>query len=198
MTWTCLTDAIGPYCPAPARRREPFVGVTLRPSRFLPVAETQRERVPRNDAGEADTALAFLAFARKCVLKKTTDLDDEQLRRVLVESGTSLLGLVQHLTDGEHYWFGYTVAGRGDDNYDFSMDVPSTRSAEKVISAYRDAISASDDILRATDLDALVAISPDEKPTTVRWVVAHMTGETTRHAGHADILRELIDGVTGR
>ena len=188
MTWTCLTDAIDPYCRIPR----------LTPSRFPAVAETQRERVPRNDAGEADTALAFLAFARGCVLKKTTDLNEEQLRRVLVETGTSLLGLVQHLTDAEHYWFGYHVAGRGDDDYDFSMDVPTTRSAVDVIDAYRDAIAASDEILRAADFDALVAISPDEKPTTVRWVVAHMTGETTRHAGHADIIRELIDGVTGR
>jgi hypothetical protein len=72
--------------------------------------------VPRNDAGEADTALAFLRFARHCVLKKTEGLTDEQLRRVMVSSGRSLLGLVQHLVDAERYWFGFHVAGRGVDD----------------------------------------------------------------------------------
>ena len=61
------------------------------------MAETQREPVPRVDSGELDTALAFLSFARHCVLKKAGGLSDEQLRRVLVDSRTSILGLVQHL-----------------------------------------------------------------------------------------------------
>ena len=163
------------------------------------MAETQREPVPRNDDGETDTALAFLAFARGCVLKKTADLSDEQLRRVLVDSGTSLLGLVQHLTDAEHFWFGYQIGGRGDDDYDFSMDVPTDRSPDEVLGAYREAIAASDDILAAVaDFDTPMAVPIDGRRHSVRWVVAHMTGETTRHAGHADILRELIDGTTGR
>jgi hypothetical protein len=163
------------------------------------MAETQRQPVPRNDDGEVDTALAFLAFARDCVIKKTDGLSEEQLRRVMVESGTSLLGLVQHLTDAERYWFGYHVAGIGVDDFDFSMDVATSRSPADVIQSYRDAIAASDDILRgAADFDQLVAIPTEEKRHSVRWVVAHVTGETTRHAGHADILRELIDGTTGR
>jgi uncharacterized damage-inducible protein DinB len=163
------------------------------------MAETQRQPVPRNDGGEADTALAFLTFARECVIKKTDGLTDEQLRRVLVESGTSLLGLVQHLTDAELLWIGYHVGGRGVDNYDFSMDVPESRPAAEVVQAYRDAIAASDEILAGVaDFDQLMAIATDERRHTVRWVIAHMTGETTRHAGHADILRELIDGTTGR
>jgi hypothetical protein len=69
------------------------------------MAETQREPVPRDDDGELSTALSFLRFARQCVLKKTEGLDDADLRRPMVPSGTSLLGLVQHLTDGEAYWF---------------------------------------------------------------------------------------------
>lgn len=72
------------------------------------MAETQREHVPYDDAGELDTAVAFLRFARRCVVKKTDGLADEQLRRVLVPSGTSLLGLVQHVTVGERYWFGHS------------------------------------------------------------------------------------------
>jgi hypothetical protein len=74
-----------------------------------------------------------------------------------------------------------------------------SRSAADVLRAYRDAIAASDEILASVpDFGQLMAIPTDEKRHTVRWVIAHMTGETTRHAGHADILRELIDGTTGR
>src|ERR1700754_3262951 len=86
------------------------------------MAETQRQQVPENDAGELDTALAFLAFARQCVVKKTDDLSDEQLRRVLVPSGTSLLGLVQHLAVSERFWFGHYLGGSFNDAvWDFGM-----------------------------------------------------------------------------
>jgi uncharacterized damage-inducible protein DinB len=143
--------------------------------------------------------MAFLRFARDCVIKKTEGLSEAQLRRVMVESGTSLIGLVQHLTDAERYWVGYHVGGLGVDDYDFSMTVPPTTSVDSVIRDYRDAITASEEILAGVgDLDQPVAIPTEEKRHTTRWVLAHLTGETTRHAGHADILRELIDGVTGR
>ena len=164
------------------------------------MAETQREPVPRTDTGELETALAFLSFARGCVLKKTEGLDEEQLRRVLVDSGTSILGLVQHLTDGERYWFGYHLAGVGNaDDRDFSMEVPADRSAEQVLADYRDAIRDSDAAITAVGDPARPVARPvDGEPLSMRWVIAHMTGETARHAGHADILREQVDGTTGR
>ena len=162
--------------------------------------ETQREAVPRNDGGELDTALAFLSFARSCVLKKVEGLTDEQLRRRFVVSDTTLLGLVQHMTDGERYWFGHIVGG--DPTYadvDFTMVVPPERSAEDVIAGYRAAIvESAAHITAAGDLSTLTTSLVDGVPKTLRWVVAHMTSETARHAGHADILRELIDGTTGR
>ncbi|BCY08320.1 DinB family protein [Actinoplanes sp. L3-i22] len=162
--------------------------------------ETQRERVPLNDGGELDTALAFLTFARSCVLKKTDGLDEALLRRRLVVSDTTLLGLVQHLTDAERYWFGYTFAGdKRWADVDFDMAVPAGRSVQQVLADYRTAIAESDAHIRAAaDPAALTAQPVHDEPRTLRWVLAHMTGETVRHAGHADILRELIDGVTGR
>jgi len=162
--------------------------------------ETQREAVPRNDGGELDTALAFLSFARSCVLKKVDGLDEEQLRQRFVVSDTTLLGLVQHMTDGERYWFGHTLAG--DARYadvDFDMVVPEDRSAADVLADYRAAIAESDAHIREVgDPDALTTEPVGDEPRTLRWVLAHMTSETARHAGHADILRELVDGVTGR
>ncbi|MER7475299.1 DinB family protein [Micromonospora sp. NPDC000018] len=162
--------------------------------------ESQREAVPRNDGGELGTALAFLSFARSCMLKKVAGLTEEQLRRRLVVSDTTLLGLVQHLTDAERYWFGYTFAG--DPRYadvDFDMVVEPDRSQDQIIAGYRAAIAESDArIIAAAGLDVLTAQPVGDAPRTLRWVLAHMTSETVRHAGHADILRELIDGATGR
>jgi hypothetical protein len=161
--------------------------------------ESQREAVPRNDSGELDTALAFLSFARSCVLKKVGGLSEEQLRRRLVVSDTTLLGLVQHLTDAERYWFGFTFGG--DPRYaevDFAMVVEADRSPEQIIAGYRAAIADSDAVIAAAGPDVLTAQPVGDSPRTLRWVLAHMTNGTVRHAGHADILRELIDGATGR
>jgi hypothetical protein len=164
------------------------------------MAEIQREPVPRIDSGELDVAVAFLSFARHCVLKKTEGLSEEQLRRVLVPSGTSLLGLVQHLTVGERYWIGRDLfEPRSDDDWDFGMEVPPARSAEQVLRDYRLAIADSDEAIRRVgDPAVVVARAADGRPRTLRWVLAHMTSEVARHAGHADILREQIDGATGR
>ena len=164
------------------------------------MAETQREPVPRVDTGELDTALAFLSFARHCVLKKADGLTDEQLRRVLLESGTSVLGLVQHLADGERFWFGHHLTGAAWNPQDeFSMAVPADRAAADVLRDYRAAIEDSDRAIRAVgDPDARLAVPVDGNRHTLRWVMAHMTSETARHAGHADILREQLDGTTGR
>jgi hypothetical protein len=162
--------------------------------------ESQREAVPLTDGGELDTAVAFLSFARSCVLKKVEGLTEEQLRRRLVVSDTTLLGLVQHLADGERYWFGHTLAG--DPRYadvDFDMVIKPGRSPDQIIADYRAAIAESDAHIRAAgDPDVRTAQPVGDAPRTLRWVLAHMTSETVRHAGHADILRELVDGVTGR
>ena len=164
------------------------------------MAETQREFVPRVDTGELDTALAFLSFARHCVLKKADGLSEEQLRAVLVDSGTSLLGLIQHLAETERYWFGHHLAGAAwDPGQEHGMTVPAHRTAADVLADYRAAIEDSDRAIHAAGgPEVRVAVPVDDNRHTLRWVIAHMTSETARHAGHADILREQIDGTTGR
>lgn len=155
--------------------------------------------MPRVDTSETDTALAFLDFGRESVIKKLDGLSDEQVRDVLVPSGTSLLGLVQHMVVGERYWFAHHV--RGDDpdaEFDFDMVVAEGRTTADLIAEYRTAYAESNAIVRRRTLDAVTALPVDDRPLSVRWVVAHVTSETARHAGHADILRELIDGTTGR
>ena len=164
------------------------------------MAETQREPVPRVDSGELDTALAFLSFARHCVLKKTDGLSDDQLRRPMVDSGTSLLGLVQHLAEAERYWFGHHLIGAAwNPDQEHHMAVPDDRAVPDVLRDYRMAIEDSDRAIRAVgDPDGRFAVPVDGNRHTLRWVMAHMTSETARHAGHADILREQLDGTTGR
>ncbi len=164
------------------------------------MAETQREPVPRVDSGELDTALAFLSFARHCVLKKADGLSDENLRRVMVDSGTSIVGLVQHLAEAERYWFGYHLVGATwDADRENGMTVPADRATADVLRDYRLTIDESDRAIRAVgDPDACFAIPVEGNRHTLRWVMAHMTSETARHAGHADILREQLDGTTGR
>jgi hypothetical protein len=150
------------------------------------MTETQRQPVPRGDGGELDTATAFLTFARNCVLKKADGLTDEQLRRVLVGSGTSILGLIQHLTVGERYWFGFHLLGSGsegdperDEDWDFGMEVPAERGSEQVLADYRAAIAASDAAIRSVgDPAALCARPVDGKLLSLRWALAHATSET--------------------
>lgn len=162
--------------------------------------ETQREPVPRVDTGELDVVHAFLKFQRHCVLKKAEGLGDEQLRRPVLPSGTSILGLIQHLTGAERYWFEHTLGG-GEEPADdaLSMTVPRDRSPDAVIEDYRAAIVAGDKAIEAAGHpEALSAIPVGGAPASVRWILQHMTTETARHAGHADIIREQIDGATGR
>ncbi|GAB3595580.1 DinB family protein [Angustibacter peucedani] len=164
------------------------------------MAETQREPVPTADTSELETGRAFLEFARRCVLKKLDGLDEEQLR-VELPSGTNLIGMVHHLAVSERYWFGWHVAGTGadDDRADFTMAVPPGRSTQDVLADYRAACAESDAIVeRVGDPDALTARPVGEHRRRLRWVLVHMTTETTRHAGHADVIREQLDGTTGR
>lgn len=163
--------------------------------------ESQRERVPTNDDGALDTALAFLDFQRACVFKKIDGLDEEQLRRRLVASDTTLLGLVKHAADGERWWFAHHLGG--DPAYadtDFTMVVPQDVPAEAVIADYRAAIEEADrHIAAAGSIETLTQLPVGPTgPKTLRWVLTHEIAELARHLGHMDILREQIDQTTGR
>jgi hypothetical protein len=79
------------------------------------------------------------------------------------------------------------------------MTVPADRSVDEVIEEYRVAIEASDRTIAAAGDPGMLSVIPiDGTRKSLRWILAHMTAETARHAGHADIIREQLDGVTGR
>jgi hypothetical protein len=114
--------------------------------------------------------------------------------------GTSILGLVQHLAEAERYWFGHHLAGAACvAGREYGMTVSASRAADDVLRDYRAAIEDSDRAIRDVgDPEARFVVPVDGNRHTLRWVMVHMTSETARHAGHADILREQLDGTTGR
>jgi uncharacterized damage-inducible protein DinB len=148
---------------------------------------------------EHEVLLFFLNKMRDAAVRTTEGLTGEQLRTPGVPSGTNLLGLIQHLTGVEQHWFQRVFLGE-DRDVNKSMDVPADATRDEVVVAYRQACAQSDEIVRACpDLSTLATgVNPGEEDyrASLRRIVAHMIEETARHAGHADILRELIDGAT--
>lgn len=146
---------------------------------------------------ERDVLLAYLGRMRSDVVRVSEGLTDEQQRAPGVPSGTSLLGLVQHLTRVEVHWFQRVFLGE-DPVTDDSWTVPPERTRAEVVAAYRAACARSDEIVRACpDLSTLSAIANPGEPDrdTLRVIMVHLLRETSRHCGHADILRERIDGA---
>ena len=153
------------------------------------------QRPPRLAGGERDTLMALWRYHRESFVRKVTGVSDEDARRRFVDSDTTLLWLTDHLAGAHLLWVRYRFAGG---------QAPAATAGETTIAgaiaACEEAFAATDAIVAGADFDALcaVAVHGDDTPVNLRWVVAHLLEETARHAGHADIIRELIDGSTGR
>ncbi len=145
---------------------------------------------------ERRTLLALLQYQRSSLVDKVSGVSDEAARRPMVDSGTSLLWLVQHLTRAEWLWIVCRFAGEDVVLPGDTLDP--TDSMADAVDGYRRAWSRSECIIAASGLDESCRGLGDEPPANLRWVLTHLLEETARHAGHADILRELIDGSTGR
>ncbi len=158
-------------------------------------------RVPPT-GDEKESLLAALDRHRDAVVWKTQGLSDADLRRALTPSGTTLLGLVKHLASVEYGWFCETFHrptealpfDPEDENADFP--IAPGESTTDVLAYYARARSAADQVIADVDLQE-TGRSWDGRTVSMRWVLIHMVEETARHAGHADIVRELIDGMTG-
>ena len=155
-------------------------------------------RTPFRLASEKETLQEFLDYLRESVVVKVQGLDEASARCSSVPSGTSLLGLIKHLTRVELLWFQFALAGR--DPLIPNEDIGPDDTVESAVAAYQAATNASNEILeQCDDLDQLCARALTiPEPLSLRWLLVHMVEETARHAGHADILREQIDGQTGR
>ncbi|WP_431958312.1 DinB family protein [Nocardia lijiangensis] len=151
---------------------------------------------PRAASSETETLRAFLDYLRTAIIAKVDGAPEPQVRTAAVPSGTNLLGLLDHLTSVERSMFlGDTVT-----NWQATFQASAEDSVADIVARYRETVQRANEILDGcTDLGAPVPRSRPGRPApSVRWALTHMIEETGRHAGHADILRELIDGATGR
>ena len=155
-------------------------------------------KTPYTFADEKTTLKDFIDYLRESVILKAQGLSDEDASRALVPSGTSLMWLLKHLAVVELSWFQLVFLGLDVEVPD--DDVKPDDSVEAAIATYREVIARSNDIIdECADLDMRAArAGRTTEPVTMRWILVHMVEEIGRHAGHADILREQIDGATGR
>ncbi|HEY3501963.1 MAG TPA: DinB family protein [Actinocatenispora sp.] len=158
--------------------------------------EIVRDRRPPV-ADERTTMLAFLRWHRQTLALKCAGLDPAQLaRQPLAPSALSLLGLVRHAADSERFWFRQVMSGEAVVPRFAAFDVAGADAAE-AFRAWRDEIAYADRYLDAApDLD-VTGTEPGEGPVSLRWVITHMLEEYARHNGHADLLREHLDGTVG-
>lgn len=150
---------------------------------------------------------SYLRGARETLLWKLEDLSEYDVRRPLTPTGTNLLGLVKHSTATHLGYFGEvfgrTVGGRGERFSESSgpaaefWATPDEATAD-IVDAYRQAWAFSDETISDLALDAVGNVWWwGDDAVTLHHVMVHVTADTQRHAGHADIVRELIDGSVG-
>lgn len=156
-------------------------------------------------ADERTMLRAWLDRHRDTLLWKCAGLDGDQLRARSVEPSTmSLLGLVRHLTEVERGWFRRAAAGRelgyvycSEDNPDGDFVDIADADPEAAFAAFRAEIAEADAAVAALPLDHTFRHRWSDDVYTLRWVYLHMIEEYARHNGHADLLRQRIDGLTG-
>lgn len=146
---------------------------------------------------ELDHLLASLNSLRSSALSKLAGLSEDDARRSTVPSGTNLAGLIQHLTFVESKWIEHIVAGGKPSRGKRTMLVDPDVTLTMLRAEYRAAWANSDAIIREIG-DPAAPIEYNGKTYDLRWAISAVIGETARHAGHADIIREQIDGKTGR
>jgi uncharacterized damage-inducible protein DinB len=175
-------------------------------------AEVQRADPPLR-AAEAETLLAFLDYHRDTLRMKVAGLDREQLGRTLAPSTMTLGGLVKHLSLVEDNWFSVVLDGNPyadpwaqvdwDADPDWEWRTGSTEEPATLLAEFDATVARTSTTIRAAlDRDGLDALSVRTSRRgggafSLRWILLHMIEEYARHNGHADLLRESIDGRVG-
>jgi uncharacterized damage-inducible protein DinB len=153
---------------------------------------------------EREGLLAFLKHQREAVRYAAYGLREDQARLTPTPSGLSLGGLVKHLLYGEQNWIdriqGKPVSDRAFEEYPASFVLHQDEHLADVLDQYQEASHRTDAVIAAVvDLGRYVPLPeepwyPDPDRCSVRWILFHLIEETARHAGHADIIREALDG----
>jgi uncharacterized damage-inducible protein DinB len=164
-------------------------------------------------ANEVDTLLGFLDFQRATLAWKCSGLDAVGLSSTVGPSSMTLGGMLKHLTGVEDYWFSQWLHGhdatppydavdwQADPDWDWRTDAEDT--PEQLLAGWQNAVARSrtrvaEALARASlDQPAKVSLWPDGARPSLRWIICHMIEEYARHNGHADLIRESVDGQTG-
>lgn len=154
--------------------------------------------------------VASLATLNEAVLDKLDGLDEYELRKPATPTGSNLLGIVKHLATVQAGYFG-EVFGRPwpdpmpwlepDAEINADMFATADETSDGIRDFYRRSFAHAEQTFAVTDLDDVGTVPwwpPERRHPTLRTVLVHMLAETARHAGHLDIVRELIDGRAGR
>lgn len=164
--------------------------------------------MPPLDADERTSLASWLDFYRATLALKCEGLSEEQLREASAPpSPLTLLGIVQHLAEVERSWFRRVLAqedapplfgseaGAGAGSHDAGFDLMEGAGHEQAFSLWRTETERARENCAARSLDDTVPFQGGH--VTLRWICTHMIAEYARHCGHADLLRERIDGRTG-
>ena len=162
--------------------------------------------MPPLNADERTTLDSWLDFYRATLASKCVGLDDERLRHASVSpSPLTLLGLVQHAAEVERNWFRRVLTGEQlppiygppdhPDGHDGGFEVTSQSSYRAAVQVWEEEITHARANCAARPLDHTSPFMGGE--VSLRWIYTHMLGEYARHCGHADLIRERIDGVAG-
>ena len=162
---------------------------------------------PPRSAGEHDTLVTFLDYFRSVLVRKCAGVSSAQLHATVAPSTLTLGGLLRHMAFVEDHWFRYTFLGGDlpehwlgadwDAQPDWEMDTAADFSPIELARQFDEAIARSRDAIDGVDLDRLAVREGRLGPTNLRWIMVHMIEEYARHCGHADLLREAIDGAVG-
>lgn len=163
---------------------------------------------PDPAAGERTTLTQFLDYQRATLLVKTDGLTADRMRQRIPTSALTLAGLLKHLALVEDDWIQVRFLGRPEqepwasapweEDRDWEFHTAQGDDPDELRSLYRAACERSRQAVAAVELDKLsVGVGRDGCQWSLRWILAHLIEETARHNGHADLLRESVDGAVG-
>jgi hypothetical protein len=153
------------------------------------------DEFPVGTSDERELLLRWLRYLRGSVVRKASGLSDEQARWTPPGALIPLVGIVRHLTCVEWRWIDGGMLGEPVSRSEAEFAPGPELSIEQALTDYRERAGRSEIVVRS--IDSLSQPCLAEPGTDLRWVLLHLINETARHAGHADAVRQLIDGTTG-
>jgi uncharacterized damage-inducible protein DinB len=156
----------------------------------------KKPEFPQPTDDERELLLRWLAFLRGAVLRNIEGLSDDQARWTPPGTMIPLIGIVNHLTHVEWRWIDGQMRGQETSRSEEEFRPGEELTVTTAVAAYTERARATEAAVRA--IPSLTEPARDEPGADLRWVLLHLINETARHAGHADSVRELLDGTTGQ